>query len=70
MRIRMTRQCPAVIDGFSIAQLVVGRVYDIKDPTAAFLIATDCAELYQDESYPNELSMARSESQREPSEQR
>jgi hypothetical protein len=67
MRIRMTRQCPAVIDGFSIAQLVVGRVYDIKDPTAQFLIATECAEPYQDEPLPDELAVPRSNYQRETS---
>jgi hypothetical protein len=46
MYIRMKRQCPATIDGFSVAPLLVGRVYDIKDATAAFLIATGCAEPY------------------------
>ena len=44
MHIRIMRQCPAPIDGFSVAQLMVGHVYDIKDSTAAFLIATGCAE--------------------------
>ena len=48
MKIRITRQCPATIDGFSIAQLMVDRVYDIKDSTAAFLIATGCAEPYHE----------------------
>ena len=48
MRIRMTRRCPAAIDGFSVTPLEVGRVYDIKPSIAAFLIATECAELYQD----------------------
>ena len=34
--------------GFSIAQLLVGRVYDIQDSSAAFLIAKGCAEPYRE----------------------
>jgi len=48
MRIRIIRRCPAAVDGFSVAPLEVGRVYDIKPSVAAFLIATECAEPYQD----------------------
>ena len=48
MHIRITHECSAPLDGFSIAPLVVGRVYDIKDSTAAFLIAKGCAELYRE----------------------
>lgn len=32
----------------SVAQLMVGGVYDIKGSTAAFLIATGCAEPYRE----------------------
>jgi hypothetical protein len=46
MQIRMTRACPAAIDGFSVSALSVGRVYDIKDAVARFLIETGCAEPY------------------------
>lgn len=44
MHIRMTLQCRAAINGFSCATLMVGRVYDVKDPIAAFLVATGGAE--------------------------
>jgi hypothetical protein len=59
----MIRHCPAAIDGFSVATLVVGRVYDIKDSTAAFLIATGCAEPYREDG----SEMWRSERPREDS---
>lgn len=52
MRIRILRRCSAAVDGLSVAPLEVGRVYDIKPSTAAFLIATKCAEIYR-ESHPS-----------------
>jgi hypothetical protein len=48
MRIRITRLCRATINGSSYAQLLVDHVYDLKDPIAAFLIGTGCAEPYQE----------------------
>ena len=45
MRVRITRRCRAAVDGFSVAPLEVGRVYDLKPSVATFLIATDVHSL-------------------------
>lgn len=58
MRIRITRACPAAIDGFAISSLAVGRVYAIKEPVARFLIATGCAEPYEED--PEDANAPRS----------
>jgi hypothetical protein len=37
-----------MLDSFSVEKLEAGRVYDLKDTTAAILIATGCAEPCRD----------------------
>jgi hypothetical protein len=51
MLIRITRECFAAINGFAVAPLLVGRVYDIKEPLARFLIGSGCAVSCDDASH-------------------
>jgi hypothetical protein len=56
VRVLITRRCVAPAQGFSVAPLEIGRVYDVSRAIAEFLISNKCAEPYPESEAPDRLA--------------